>query len=441
MIGSLSALEFITRSLDVKNPNDIANRRELMSGIIIPDIPIDKPQRLLIIPIHSNSHFFVVCFDFCCDVSSTKPHFFKNIDVNDSMANERTDVSLSHALCSLVQKVNLFFSTFILHDQSFAALQEDSQSLLQHVQYKNCPVQDNTYDCAVFSVICVLHHSQRLPVTSVTYSQADVTKVRIGLANAFSHTLLGRGTTRDMVWKCLPVLCGEQFVGNEGIVEEISIPVSSMFLSTTRSTRLNPNLVNDSLLGSSVEKAIPLPFPTTIMECHSPGIPVHVEPRTHITHHQLVPIHGATTENIDHPTLLYFSATNDAALVALTQESSDMNSPNRASSMTRDNSIYDIHNIRDVDALVSSMCPLSLIKDNPLIKATFEGMQERDFSTDSLKTEITIVLSIVSNPLAHMVCVNSHHSRSNFTFQQLSDDFFEIFAVITTHENFVEKIP
>ena len=97
MIGSLSALEFITRSFDLRTENDKANRRDLMSGMLIPDIPIDKPQRL-IMPIHSNSHFFVVCFDFCCDVSSTKPYFFKNIDVYDSLPNQSANVFRSHEI-------------------------------------------------------------------------------------------------------------------------------------------------------------------------------------------------------------------------------------------------------------------------------------------------------------------------------------------------------
>ena len=106
----------------------------------------------------------------------------------------------------------------------------------------------------------------------------------------------------------------QQSVGNdEGL--EMSIPVSSMFLSTTRSTRLNPTLVHDPLLGTSSHTAISLQFPTTIMECHSPSNPVHGLPLTDTTHHQLVMISGTTLENVDQ----HFSATNDAALVALTQ--------------------------------------------------------------------------------------------------------------------------
>ena len=150
----------------------------------------------------------------------------------------------------------------------------------------------------------------------------------------------------------------QQSVANDEGLEEMSIPVSSMFLSTTRSTRLNPTLHNP-LLGTSSHNAISLQLPTTIMECHSPSNPVHVQPPTDTTHHQLVTISGIPMENVDQ----HFSATNDAALLALAQESFDLNSPNRASSTTYDGSIYDFQNqmelsvfkdIRDVDAIVAA---------------------------------------------------------------------------------------
>ena len=75
------------------------------------------------------------------------------------MANEGTDASRSHALANLVKKVNLFFNTFLLHDNSLAAaLQDDPESLLQRIKYhKNCPVQENSThdDCGVFAIACV----------------------------------------------------------------------------------------------------------------------------------------------------------------------------------------------------------------------------------------------------------------------------------------------
>ena len=102
----------------------------------------------------------------------------------------------------------------------------------------------------------------------------------------------------------------QQSVGNDVAFKEISIPVSSMFLSTTRSsTRLNPNLVTDSLYGSSPHTAITVPFPNTNntnVENLSPGIPLHVVLGSQdTTHHQLVPIHGYIREPISVVSTLY----------------------------------------------------------------------------------------------------------------------------------------
>ena len=142
----------------------------------------------------------------------------------------------------------------------------------------------------------------------------------------------------------------------------MSIPVSSMFLSTTRSTRLNPNLVPDSLIGSSPHTAIRDPSPNATLENLSGDIPPHVVLGSQdTTHHQLVPFLGSTMENIDHELLL--NAHNGAPLLALTQEdSSDLNS-STPSSLPRDILIFDIQNemelsvlrdLRDVDALVAA---------------------------------------------------------------------------------------
>ena len=140
-----------------------------MSGMISPSIPIEAPQRL-IIPIHSNAHFFVACFDCCCDVSIINPHFFKNIDVYDSLANKETDASRSHVLATLGTKVNLLFMMirFAQHDES--------ESLLQRVKYKNCPDQENSHDCGVFVIACVLHLLERLSAKLGTYSHGQMSQ-------------------------------------------------------------------------------------------------------------------------------------------------------------------------------------------------------------------------------------------------------------------------
>ena len=63
--------------------------RKRLSGMLDHTVSSGVHQRL-IIPIHAGMHFFVVCFDFSLHVSLSDPHFFQNIYVYNSMANEKS---------------------------------------------------------------------------------------------------------------------------------------------------------------------------------------------------------------------------------------------------------------------------------------------------------------------------------------------------------------
>ena len=129
-------------------------------------------------------------------------------------------------------------------------------------------------------------------------------------------------------------------------MEEVTIPVASLFLTTTRSTTLKPNLVHDSADGSSSQTAITLrTSPTAVMQRNSQDIPVHGQPGTNITGHQLGTISAGTPENINQQPLLNFSAINDGIMM-MTQDSADMNSPN-SGLMAKKNTV--ISNVGDTD--------------------------------------------------------------------------------------------
>ena len=97
MIGSLGCEAWILSSnecavcITEKNVKK-KNLRDQFAGMLIPSLPINISQRL-IVPVVTCSHFFVVSFDFSLTVSATDPYFFKEISVYDSLENATTKVS------------------------------------------------------------------------------------------------------------------------------------------------------------------------------------------------------------------------------------------------------------------------------------------------------------------------------------------------------------
>ena len=60
-------------------------------------------------------------------------------------------------------------------------------------------------------------------------------------------------------------------------MDEVSVPVTSLFLTTSRSTRLNPNLFNDSANSAYCQTAITFRSPTsTVTQRNSQEGPVHI---------------------------------------------------------------------------------------------------------------------------------------------------------------------
>jgi Ulp1 family protease len=60
-------------------------------------------------------------------------------------------------------------------------LLKDPQHILKKVIYKECPWQQNGYDCALFGFVTLLHLANQQSVTSDTFSQNNVTSFRNAL--------------------------------------------------------------------------------------------------------------------------------------------------------------------------------------------------------------------------------------------------------------------
>jgi hypothetical protein len=225
MIASLGAMPFISSSNDTASmkreevcldevwnayQDTIYNLRCVLAPLLDPKPPPDVPQRL-IIPVVEGCHFFVGCFDF----SVLDPGFFVDISFYDSLQRSRKRLPESSIPLNIVRQVNHFFNTYLIHEEKFARLRQPDATLVRRVQYKACPEQKNGFDCGIFAVAIVLHLSERLEVKTDTFSQADVTKARSNLAEAFCSE--SAVMTSDVFRNCFPSLCGRSIMESTGI--------------------------------------------------------------------------------------------------------------------------------------------------------------------------------------------------------------------------------
>lgn len=200
MIGSLGCETFISSSnltasfkrSDVQTQSEwkhhqqnLARLRHKFSAIIDVNATTNFPQRL-IVPVVSPpghiGHFFVASFDF----SIHDPKFFVDISFYDSLERAKKRVHQASQAAALVKKVNSFFKTFIIHDRKYFNLHQSDSNVVGIVQYRDCPLQRNGYDCGIFAVACTLHLAERIPLNSGTFSQEDVTTARLHAARALS---------------------------------------------------------------------------------------------------------------------------------------------------------------------------------------------------------------------------------------------------------------
>ena len=167
----------------------------------------DVPQRLIIPivrgPPDSPGHFFVACFDF----SVNDPKFFVNVCFYDSMERARTRIHRSSTAAEIVEKVNFFFKFYILHEAKYQSLHQSDVDVLQRAQYKECPRQNNGYDCGIFTVAVVLHLLERKEVDEMSFTQSNVTEGRKHLATALINAKSpSREQIRGVFRKCFPLL-------------------------------------------------------------------------------------------------------------------------------------------------------------------------------------------------------------------------------------------
>ncbi len=141
----------------------------------------------------------------------------------------------SSAQNAIVRMVNLFFNTYVLHEEKYAPLQQTDANKLRRVQYGDCPAQHDGYNGGIFAIAVVFYLAERKPLNIHTFSQNDVTKARSLLAQAFAPT--SAFIPRNVFKNCFPMLRGESTIDSSGV--EIITPVHSIIRNTCN-TRSHP---------------------------------------------------------------------------------------------------------------------------------------------------------------------------------------------------------
>ena len=109
--------------------------------------------------------------------------------------------------------MNFFIHHFVLQERRHELLRQTDKLLIRRKNYGDCPSQLNGFDCGLFTIDPVLHLSEGEDVTTETFSEQHVTKLRSHLAAVFSMDGAWTAeTTSQVVRSCFPQLCGSSLI-------------------------------------------------------------------------------------------------------------------------------------------------------------------------------------------------------------------------------------
>jgi len=141
------------------------------------------------------------------------------------LCNAARQVNQSTTAANIVTEVIKFFRYFILQDKKYQKEEMSDLTLLELVEFDECPPQTNGHDCGLFAVAVVLHLVEGKEVNSQTLRQSDTTIHRKRLAEVFlsdhrvweSRESFETTTVSAIVRNCFPALRGTSIVDIFGV--------------------------------------------------------------------------------------------------------------------------------------------------------------------------------------------------------------------------------
>lgn len=180
------------------------------------------PYRLLVpICMGDVSHFFAVDIKF--DINSVE--VFSHVTVYDSLLapasqNATKDDSRRTTRASATAEAHSrkvlksspaarflrSLQTFLLRycfvnkqgSRPYNVLESNPDYIIERATYGNCPQQNNTWDCGLYSLALVLHLAHNIPITPDVFVQNHISNFRSALHKEFSTFLATRRGTRSI---------------------------------------------------------------------------------------------------------------------------------------------------------------------------------------------------------------------------------------------------
>ena len=139
----------------------------------------------------TDQHFFVISMLF--DPMADNGNIFKEIEIYDSIkiTNRRKTLKLKVGRKTLASKfltkLQFFIAKYVVNGTNLEELLlNEKEFILKNVTYKQCPQQENGYDCSLFAYAVLLHKINNHNISATTFIQEDITRFRFGLYTIFS---------------------------------------------------------------------------------------------------------------------------------------------------------------------------------------------------------------------------------------------------------------
>ena len=181
--------------------------------------PFQKGNQQIVIPHLSNNHFFVLV------LMTNASAGIKSIQCYDSLKRKKSmkgkNMELPLLLKKIVLHVHRFWCKYVFDDE------KKLEEVYETVQFIATPQQKNGIDCGLFAVGVCLHLLHGYDVSSNTFSQNDITLLRVNMSHELNswvstHSICEKvynnpflHMTSDVILKHFPLLRGTEIHDND----------------------------------------------------------------------------------------------------------------------------------------------------------------------------------------------------------------------------------
>lgn len=154
--------------------------------------------------VYYSAHFVTIKID----IEPGYKNIFDNVAVYDSNSHKPTrqetkssDQVLKHSAAGkiLIKLQNFLLAVVYANDLEISTnLKTNPELILKKALYKDCPKQENSDDCSLFSLVTLLHLAKNNKINNDTYTQGKITEFRFALYHLFKANELTPPTKSEL---------------------------------------------------------------------------------------------------------------------------------------------------------------------------------------------------------------------------------------------------